>query len=104
MLPSWFRAHPALSVSTVVTMLQVPLPQTGSILLRLRLPAFEHPLPYEQAEYAVYVIVPQLLPWVVRGQPVVSVSTDETIWQTLLWQVGSVRLRVREPEVVQASG
>ena len=70
------RVQPAVSVSVVCIALQVPLAQIGSVRTRVRLPLVEQVIAYVHAVYALYVVVPQLTPSVIRMQACISpVST-----------------------------
>lgn len=61
-VPSWFRAQPAVSVSVVVVVSHAPIRHVKSVRPREREPPFEHAAAYEHAEYAPNCVVPQPRP------------------------------------------
>lgn len=101
--PLVVRAQPVVSVSVAVAEPQMPVWQMASVRVRVRDPVSEQVPAYVQLPYGPYVAAPQLTLFVERMQPAVSVSVVCTAMQVPLPQRGSVRTRVRVPEVLQVA-
>lgn len=97
------RVQPAESVSVAVVEPHAPPWHTGSVRVRVRLPDSAHIEAKEQLSYGPMLEAPQLTLVVDRAHPAVSVSVTCTALQLLLAQSGSVRTRVRLPEVEQVA-